>query len=372
MEARITSCLVLALSYFSFATSGLIAADYTTRNFSVQAPSRQFAKQVGDLAEEYRKELAIKWTGKELPDWPERCPIRVQIRQHAGGETSFVFMPDHTGRSAPSQWRMLIFGPPERILDSVLPHEVTHTIFATHFGRPLPRWADEGACTTVEHKVERERNHRMLIEFLKTKRGIPFNHMFSMKQYPRDILPLYAQGHSLARYLIMQKGERHFVNYIGEGMDREVAGRIPESWNQTTKKFYGYKDLSDLQVKWLKWVSDGCPEIEPTSPGKNADVAQISAPIEQPVANSPTWQPKADVGDLLKSRPPTTRVASVDSWYIEQMKNGGSQKGYREQSHVQGSEFRPGSIGESVSIDQLMNPAGNSNLDDKGTQTIWR
>ena len=42
-----------------------------------------------------------------------------------------------------------------RILDSVLPHEITHTIFATHFGQPLPRWADEGACTTVDGRPTR-------------------------------------------------------------------------------------------------------------------------------------------------------------------------------------------------------------------------
>ncbi len=33
---------------------------------------------------------------------------------------------------------MEVIGTPERILDSVLPHEVTHTILATYFGRPLP------------------------------------------------------------------------------------------------------------------------------------------------------------------------------------------------------------------------------------------
>ena len=51
-------------------------------------------------------------------------------------------------------WDMKIQGSEERVLDSVLPHEVTHTIFASHFRQPLPRWADEGACTTVEHVSE--------------------------------------------------------------------------------------------------------------------------------------------------------------------------------------------------------------------------
>ncbi len=97
---------------------------------------------------------------------------------------------------------MSVQGSHERVLDSVLPHEVTHTIFATHFGRPLPRWADEGACTTVEHPSERNKQTRLLYEFLTTGRGIAFNRMFAMTEYPADILPLYSQGFSLAKFLI--------------------------------------------------------------------------------------------------------------------------------------------------------------------------
>ncbi len=80
-------------------------------------------------------------------------------------------------------------GSRERVLDSVLPHEVNHTIFATYFRRPLPRWADEGACTTVEHFSERQKQQTLLIKFLKTERGIPFSSMFVMKEYPATCCP---------------------------------------------------------------------------------------------------------------------------------------------------------------------------------------
>ena len=170
--------------------AGQCDGQYRTTNFVVHAQQPALAKQVGDLAEQFRKELAELWLGSELPSWPQPCPITVEVSRHAGGETSFAFSPGPNGKSQPFDWRMKIYGSPERILDSVLPHEVTHTIFATHYGRPLPRWADEGACTTVEHEEEKTKNHQMLLEFLTSNRGIPFNHMFAMKQYPRDILPL--------------------------------------------------------------------------------------------------------------------------------------------------------------------------------------
>ena len=97
----------------------------------------------------------------------------------AGGATTFTFI-----NGQPRDWHMEIQGSRERILDSVLPHEITHTIFATHFGRPLPRWADEGAATSVEHVSERTKQDQLLIQFLTSNRGIAFNHMFAMKEYP--------------------------------------------------------------------------------------------------------------------------------------------------------------------------------------------
>jgi hypothetical protein len=156
----------------------------------------------------------------------------------------------------PVAWKMTIQGSRERILDSVLPHEITHTIFATHFGRPLPRWADEGACTTVEHPSEIAKQQQMLIEFLTTNRGIPFNRMFVMMHYPPDMLSIYAQGHSVAMFLIQQGGKQKFVKYLEMGL---ASG----NWNQATNEFYGFRNLSDLQVTWLDWVRNGRPAVQP-------------------------------------------------------------------------------------------------------------
>ena len=41
--------------------------------------------------------------------------------------------------------------------------------------------------------------------------------MFAMKEYPADVLPLYSQGYSLARYLIEQAVE-NIHQFVGEGL----------------------------------------------------------------------------------------------------------------------------------------------------------
>jgi hypothetical protein len=208
----------------------------------------------------------------------------------------------------PFGWQMTIQGSRERLLDSVLPHEITHTIFATHFGRPLPRWADEGACTTVEHISEKTKQQRLLINFLTTGRGIAFNRMFAMKEYPPDILPLYSQGYSLARYLIAQGGKRKFIEYVGDGMDWN-------NWTAATKKHYGIESLSDLQVAWLDWVRRGSPPLA----SQGTQIAQADPrQVGQPAADS--TQPAAPAAP--SAVPEVNTVASVaqpfDSWYARQ------------------------------------------------------
>lgn len=132
--------LLGAITVFILPANMLFAAGYRTANFVVEAPSPQLAQKIGDAAEQYRHDLAIEWIGQPLPRWSQPCPITAEVAPTlgAGGATSFVF-----DRGEVFNWTMTIQGSEERILDSVLPHEVTHTIFASHFRQPLPRWADE-------------------------------------------------------------------------------------------------------------------------------------------------------------------------------------------------------------------------------------
>lgn len=243
MEARLIRAALFAAAVAS------LGAGHRTANFIVNAPTPDVARQVGDLAEKYRSELAVAWLGEALPNWREPCPITVEVGPQlgAGGATSFVF-----DRGQVFGWQMTIQGPLDRLLDSVLPHEVTHTIFASHFRQPLPRWADEGACSTVEHRSERIKQQKMLVRFLQTGRGIAFDNMFRMKEYPRDILPLYAQGHSLATFLVAQGGKRKFVEFVGDGLQSR-------DWRQALLNHYRFADLGVLQNTWLDWVKKGSP-----------------------------------------------------------------------------------------------------------------
>lgn len=290
-------------------------------NFHVYAPDARLAQKVAQEAERYRSELAVQWLGYELDAWSEKCPIQVELGMHAGGETSFAFVTDGRSYGKPIGWQMKISGPPDRLLDAVLPHEITHTIFATHFGRPLPRWADEGACTTVEHQSERNKNHQMLISFLTASpsRGIPFNRMFTMTQYPHDILPLYAQGHSVAKFIIMQKGRRTFLDYLQAGMERQRGSHDVRAWDNVTQEFYGFRDLSELQLAWIAWVKSGSVEQTPSDKSLVA-LASHSAEVASTASNElagPDMQ-KQETRDPIEGRMAAANLQA--GWYARQAK----------------------------------------------------
>ena len=87
-------CALAALA----APSPAYAAHYPTANFSVEAPTPELAKKFGDMAEFYRKEKALEWTGHEMPQWPRRCPLQVQLTQgSAGGATTWAVNPISAG-----------------------------------------------------------------------------------------------------------------------------------------------------------------------------------------------------------------------------------------------------------------------------------
>jgi hypothetical protein len=270
-----------------------VAAGYRTANFVVEAPTEALARKIGDAAEQYRQDLAIEWTGSPLPRWSRPCPIQAQVAPNlgAGGATSFVF-----DNGEVFNWTMTIQGSEQRILDSVLPHEVTHTIFASHFRRPLPRWADEGACTTVEHPVERARQHRLLIEFLTTGRGIAFPKMFAMREYPADVLPLYSQGYSLARYLIERGGRHKYVAFVGDGL-------TGDDWAGALTRHYGVGSVPQLQHQWLEWVKLGCP----------APPASVAVAVAQVQPSDWSRTPRGQSPDPIPPSPTAATPAALAS-----------------------------------------------------------
>jgi hypothetical protein len=230
------------MALLAAAMSPLLAgASFRSANFTVEAPSREIAQRVGERAEECRIAIARAWLGHELPAWQAPCPVRVVITAgEAGGVTSFGF---HEGRV--TDQRMTVEGRLDRILASSLPHEVTHTIFASYFGGPMPRWADEGASLLSEDQRELKRHDGIAGDLLARRGELPLSRLLTIEDYPRDLMSFYGQGYSVSRFLVEMGGRPRFLRFVRDGLS---AG-----WDTSIRKHYELANVRELDRAWKSW-----------------------------------------------------------------------------------------------------------------------
>ena len=275
-----------------------LGGTFSTENFVVSAPTDEIARKVAHCAEFWRKDLAIQWLGKPLPNWYRPCPVKVKVGQiGAGGATTFTFENGEV-----FGWKMSVQGSLERILDSVVPHEVNHTIFASYFRRPLPRWADEGAATLVEHESERNRQTRLLDQVMNTSRRIPLRELLQIREYPKDmhqVLTLYAEGYSLAEFLVGQKGEQGRSIYL-----KFLHTAHQRGWEHAIRTHYPFAGVADLEKKWSSWILAGSPTLE-TPPGQMlADADSVPQSVSRTVAGTDPARSRDDVEIRAQSPDP--------------------------------------------------------------------
>jgi len=251
MDARFPTLLLACLAMSN------VAATYSSRNFVVNAPTPEMAQQIAERAEECRVEISNWWLGYELKPWFKPCVVTVQVGQMgSGGATTFAFSNGEVG-----DWNMNVQGSFERIMDSVIPHEVSHTIFACHFRRPLPRWADEGAATVIEHPVERERQKVLARHLIRTNQKIPFRQLLEMKEYPSDmqqVMNLYSEGYTLCEWLVFNWGQKNYLAFVNAAHQ--------EGWDQAIANHYPYKSVEELEQGWIAWINEGMPSPSQPNP----------------------------------------------------------------------------------------------------------
>jgi hypothetical protein len=234
----------LALLIALGALSSLGAA-YQTDNFVVEAASSSVAGQVARAAERQRRQLAVRWLGEELPDWPEPCAIEVNVGPGpVRGVSTFSF-----NHGALTGLSIRLDGPLDRLLQGCLPHEMTHVLFAHHFGRPVPRWADEGGAVLSEDDRARRAHERVLPEILGTPgRAFSLRHLLRLSDYPEDVGALYGQGYSVTHFLVESASRKTFLAFVGLGMHGD--------WDQAVRTHYRYKNVEEMERAWLRWHQD--------------------------------------------------------------------------------------------------------------------
>jgi hypothetical protein len=234
------------------------------------------ARVIASEAEYHRRTLALKWLGRDLPTWSKPCVIH--FTQGLGGNSgmsTFTFAKAKDGEPSLASAEMHLRGDFMHALTTELPHEVTHTVLASYFAKPLPRWADEGISLLAESEDEQATFDARAREVLNQGRGVRLKVLLPKTEYPRDVMVLYTQGHSLARFLVSKSapngvpvlkdlphvgklfqtagadGHRRLIAFVHLGVQTNTA----ESWGKAANTVYGFKTLDELEEAWLAWLA---------------------------------------------------------------------------------------------------------------------
>jgi hypothetical protein len=264
---------------------------------------------VAEAAERHRAEVAVAWLGKELPAWTEPCRIRV-TGAAGGSATSFAFEGGKVLRQ-----EMMLEGPLERILAANLPHEITHTVLAHALGRPVPRWADEGAAMHSEEAMGQRLHAQRGRELINTPgRYIPLARLLTMRDYPADVAALYAEGYALTGYLIERRGRQAFVEFLERGMR--------DGWDPAITAVYGFKDTLHLEQAWRERLAR---EVPAAAARPRTDAGRSGPLGLQPLL---TLLAAADRDGRVTVRVPVTSYVPTTAWVYRDGRDPEAVRGY--------------------------------------------
>ena len=274
----------------------------------------EYLAKAQEVANQQRRNLALEWLGYELPAWQTPCDLLLVEDDTVGGGgiTRFYF----DGHGGLTDLNMRCGGRGDAVLHDVIPHEVFHAVLNDHIGRPLPRWIDEGAACAAETPAMRRAYNAKLVEYLRTGRGIATSELVSLQEYPRDIMPLYAQGHSLVSFLVEANGKQGFVAFVESAVDG--------GWEAAFKAHYDYVDLVELQASWLEWVRAGSPAAPQVVGYRGCGQCFRWRPLKRLWEHRPGFViprrgqsgsqgPPADSGNMVAVGPPPTAAPPADN-----------------------------------------------------------
>ncbi len=239
---RPTALLISLLVCFS-AIPGRSADMAIGTNFTVLAPSQALADAVANRAEAFRKQSALEWLGKELPDRKGRSLITVDITSEK--DEGLTWPIDSPERTLHQIW---LTTSTERALGTTLHHEVIHTVLDSHFyPESLPAWASEGIASQADDNGRKENQRQILVRWWQTGHWPGLRSLFEAAGIGHDNLGRYAAASSVTEFLVARGGKTRVVEFAGNGPKR--------GWDQAASDYYGVHDMAELQTAWQNWVT---------------------------------------------------------------------------------------------------------------------
>ena len=213
---------------------------------------RCLARVVAGECEYQREQIAKQWLGQVLPNWTKPSKVVVTFGWGDGvGSTALTFADAKTGRRL-ADIEIRVDGLTLESLEVILPREIAFTVLATHFGKPVPRWAGSGIARLHEPVIQQAEHDSLIRQLLNAGRGVRLKVLFRMTDYPQDMTHFHAQVHSVCRFLLSAGHSRAaLLEFVGNGMG--MNDNNADGWDRAAKAL-GYKSVDSLEDAWLSWL----------------------------------------------------------------------------------------------------------------------
>jgi len=137
--------------------------------------------------------------------------------------------------------------------NSILPHELGHLIFRemVGFNKRLPIWLDEGVVSFLEKDYKRERMN-ISKALVKVGKYMTIDDLNNVRTLEGFLIPdiFYAEASSIIEFLVQEYGKDKFVSFCSKLRDL----RDDQDWQTALKEAYGFKDLADMNEKWVAFL----------------------------------------------------------------------------------------------------------------------
>ena len=154
----------------------------------------------------------------------------------------------YTLYSAPVVKEVVVYEKFETSVGGTLDHELTHAFFFYFLGSNFDLFLNEGLAQNSEYR-RRESLRQTVYRRYSAGEFWELDQLYGRNQYDSRLL-IYHQGFSVVDYLIGRGGSQWFAAFM---QDLVSSNDI----DKALRRFYGYKNLGELQTAWRQYVERG-------------------------------------------------------------------------------------------------------------------
>lgn len=232
-------------------TVSIVDGAVESPNFRVHhAGFTKEAVRVANAAERALETGGQKWFGKTTGVSTSRCDIHLHPTGRAYSQATGLpeSIPGVTSIQRDGARilavRIDVRADAERLLDTVIPHEVAHVAVARGFGEQrAPLWISEAMCILCEPREQVETRLRDLGQYRRAGMLMPIEELMGCHHYPdaRRLAAHYAQGASVVALLVNENGSQAFTEFVRDGQR--------QGFERALIKHYGF-GFAELEQRW--------------------------------------------------------------------------------------------------------------------------